>query len=205
MLAKELKALEASAVRVQAAWRKAAWRLKKIGRAVTVARNDERSKAKQHCKEKIQQAEQNCKQKIAKHEASVRGDVEAEFTDALSRARKRARKNEAGAALAEKQSERLKEQKDELDEVKQKLDDVYEGASELGTGVFAAQREALTRLQSMPTWQRKRQAGRGGGRAFDLTYRRAIYAQYANCTPRSAISDNIVSIVKTTAPWLDPT
>jgi hypothetical protein len=55
----------------------------------------------------------------------------------------------------------------------------------------------------MPTWQAVA-TGRGRNVKYDFTYRRVVFEMFANGTPRSAIGPNIITIAKTTAPWLDP-
>ena len=78
--------------------------------------------------------------------------------------------------------------------------------SEHYTSALTAKRkyEAIGKqLEQMPTWRRDVQRGRGA-KHFDFTYRLSIYAQYENGTPRSAIGDNIMAIVRRTAPWLNP-
>ena len=61
------------------------------------------------------------------------------------------------------------------------------------------------KVDSMPTWRRRRGKGRGKGAAkLEPYYEIAMWEQHANGTPPSAIGKNIVSVVKITAPWLDP-
>ena len=190
----------ASAKRLQKAWKTAAGRLKAKSKAVTGARRDERKKSNEKAKATVQEVKESCKRKVSELEATVRDDIRAEYDEKLSEARATACRSAKAAGLSKSRLKRLQETKDELDEIKQELEEVYE---EMDTTDGIATREVLARYNSMPTWRRTRQSGRGGC-AFDLVYRRSIYAQYANCTPRSAISDNIISIVKATAPWLNP-
>ena len=56
----------------------------------------------------------------------------------------------------------------------------------------------------MPTWRAARIKGRGGGRMYEFEHRVTIYSMIANGTPLSAIGPNIVSVVRRTAPWLNP-
>eukprot|EP00966_Prymnesium_polylepis_P275710 6370289-Prymnesium_polylepis.1 len=53
------------------------------------------------------------------------------------------------------------------------------------------------KLEVMPTWQPVA-CGRGN-KKYGFTYRCAIFAQYENGAPRSAIGPNIISIVRRTA------
>ena len=58
----------------------------------------------------------------------------------------------------------------------------------------------------MPTWRRVGR-GKGGGKGakkLEDEHRVTIYGMHANGTPLSAISANIITVVKQTAPWLDP-
>ena len=69
----------------------------------------------------------------------------------------------------------------------------------------AANMTALEKLNSMPPWRPTREKGTGrGGRTYDFNYRVEIYSMLANQVPLSAIGTSIVSIVKRTAPWLEP-
>lgn len=62
--------------------------------------------------------------------------------------------------------------------------------------------EFAERYESIPSW---RLVAKGrGAKQYDYYYRRAVFMQYANGTPRSAIGPNIEAIVRTTAPWLKP-
>ena len=135
----------------------------------------------------------------------MRGEVDAEYEERLKTARARARKVEKAASLYKSTLKRLHEVEEELEEAQQELDDEFgEAAEEDAEAERQAAINALARIRAMPTWQPQRVSGRGGGRQFDLVYRRAIYAQYENNTPKSAIGANIVSVVKATAPWLEP-
>lgn len=64
---------------------------------------------------------------------------------------------------------------------------------------------AAAKLASMPTWRHERKRGRrGGGMQLQYQHRLAVLEQHANGTPPSAIGQNIISIVKKVAPWLEP-
>lgn len=137
------------------------------------------------------------KRKMDEHTATVRSEVEAEYAERLSVARARARKVQKAATVSESRLKRLRAAEDELADMKLGLEEQFEQQA-------AVDAEALSKIKSLHTWQPRRAAGRGGGRTFDLTYRRTIYAQYENNTPKSAIAANIISVVKATAPWLQP-
>ena len=66
--------------------------------------------------------------------------------------------------------------------------------------------DAYAKLQSMPKWQRtsRGKGGGKGGKKLEDEHRVTIYSMFANQTPLSAISSNIIAVVKQTAPWLKP-
>ena len=103
--------------------------------------------------------------------------------------------------LSGKRLKRAEEAEEKLGTARDKLAEYGEHYS----AALAAKKkfEAIgKRIQQMPTW---RPVVRGKGQAsFDTDYRIAIYSQHANGTPLSAIGQNIVDVVRRTAPWLEP-
>ena len=190
----ELEQQKAAAKLITDAWRKSRERLKNKSKAVTEARRDERAKGVAKAKE----VQAEARRKIKEHAATVRDEIGADFSKRLATARAKARTYEKTAGLSVARLKRAHDAEHELQATRQKLDSLFE---EQDAGDAAA---ALVKIQSMPTWQPYRASGRGGGRLFDVNYRCVIFAQFENCTPNSAIGPNIISIVKATAPWLNP-
>ena len=61
------------------------------------------------------------------------------------------------------------------------------------------------RVREMPTWDARRGAGAGRGRAMlHWTHRVTVYVLLALGTPASACGKAIVAVVKRAAPWLAP-
>ena len=192
---------QAASKRLQDAWRHAAARAKSNNKKATAARVDERVKSKARQKEMSAAVNSACKRKIEEHAATVRDEVHAEYAERLACARARARKVEKAASLSDNRLKRLHEKEDELEETKQKLEYYEMEVEEEETETPAS---ALAKVLAMPTWRPQSSRGRGGGRAYDQSYRRVIYSQMENATPQSAIGLNLLSIVKATAPWLKP-
>ena len=65
--------------------------------------------------------------------------------------------------------------------------------------------DAYAKLQSMPKWQRtsRGKGGGKGGKKLEDEHRVTIYSMFANQTPLSAISSNIIAVVKQAATWRD--
>lgn len=94
-------------------------------------------------------------------------------------------------------SERLTILSAECDELHLELDDMRNESDQ--------NKGAAAKMASMPTWRHERVKGRrGGGMQLQFQHRLAILEQHANGTPPSAIGNNIVSVVKKVAPWLQP-
>ena len=114
-------------------------------------------------------------------------------------------------ALSEKRLRRAQEAEEKLgaarDELCEMSVDMNEALAACGAAVDAKRKyEAMGKQMALvPTWAPTTTKGRGGKKQFDYQYRLAVYEQYANGTPRSAIGPNIVGIVRRTAPWLTPT
>lgn len=107
-LKEELRIEQASASRLQDAWRKAAGRLKAKNTAVTEARRDERSKAKEQAKQQVKTTKAELKRSYEELTAGVRDEVYEEFAERLSTARARARRVEKSASLSEGRKRRLR-------------------------------------------------------------------------------------------------
>ena len=198
-LAAQLQEKERAMKTLQDAWRKAAGRLKQANKKATKARHEEKAKASDIIKE----TKKECTRQVEEHTATVRGEVEAEYTEALKAAYTTARQHVRKSALADSRLKRLLDAEEDRDIARNRLDELFEEREAAEPEAMDAA-GALTKIQAMPTWRPQRQSGRGGGRTFDVPYRRAIYSQFANGTPKSAVGQNIVAIVKATAPWLDP-
>ena len=84
------------------------------------------------------------------------------------------------------------------------VDDLVE--ENRGTGAEReAERESHKRVREMPTWDARRGAGAGRGRAMlHWTHRVTVYVLLALGTPASACGKAIVAVVKRAAPWLAP-
>lgn len=121
---------------------------------------------------------------------------------------RRARAAEAARARAKtvagKRLQRSDADKAALLVANQKIEELMEELDELRS-TESARALAVQRMQAMPTWACVRGEGAGRGKPMlDWTHRVAIYQQLATGTPASAIGRNIVSVVKLTAPWLEP-
>ena len=103
--------------------------------------------------------------------------------------------------LAEKRLRRAEEAEEQLRTAKVSLAELDE---HYGAALVAKRKysEIGEQLALMPTWQPVQLVR--GQKQYDFHYLRAIYAQFANDTPKSAIGRNIVSTVKLIAPWLNP-
>ena len=155
-------------------------------------------------KDAAQQAQQDAEEAALKAaEELVAGRVQQLETQ-VSTARKRARTVEGRASDAQRNLERAQGVEHELKAAQAKIDEW----SDLARQAKAAKTTYVRwqeRIESMPTWQRVRGKGAGrGAKALEANYYIAIWAQLMNGTPLSAVPKNIVSVVRTTAPWLNP-
>jgi hypothetical protein len=93
----------------------------------------------------------------------------------------------------------------EAEELRQEVETLKEEIQELSKA-HAEHADAYAKLQSMPQWQRtsRGKGGGKGGKKLEDEHRVTIYSMFANQTPLSAISSNIIAVVKQTAPWLKP-
>ena len=121
-----------------------------------------------------------------------------------AKARKRARKVEEAARVSK---QRLADKQELEDEVKDLKEDLERHKEVLAGALAAKQRYTAIadKFHSIPAWGRVRGKGAGrGAKALEANYYIAIWAQLMNGTPLSAVPKNIVSVVRTTAPWLNP-
>ena len=111
------------------------------------------------------------------------------------------RRAEAAQVLAAQRQAKLKSMEVVDESVLEESDDEMD----VNATTVALHADAYAKLQAMPTWQRVRGKGSGRGRAkLEDSHRETIYSMFANQTPLSAISPNIITVVKRTAPWLNP-
>ena len=214
-LEEQVAAANVTAAKASDAHRKAAGRLKADKRKEREARKQEvqrridaavaRQKATADTKvaaaQKAAEAVQATAMEIAEGQVA---DRVAELAGQVSVARKRARDVEGQAKDAVRNLERAQDAEHELDAAKSKIDDFFEvlGAAKAAKTKYLA---VCEKVDSMPTWRRRRGKGRGKGAAkLEPYYEIAMWEQHANGTPPSAIGKNIVSVIKITAPWLDP-
>lgn len=179
-------------------------------------------KMKSRNKEQRERAAARLKEKVAENRKAVKVDLAAKFDTKLaakadkqnerlavqyegyvdklkndvSVARKRAREAEAVADKVDKLRQRAMKAESNVEELKNEIDEMHEELE-------ATEPKPDPRLALMPSWRHVRTQGRGAP-TMEWGHRVCIYEQHANQTPPSAIGQNIVSVVKRTAPWLNP-
>jgi hypothetical protein len=125
------------------------------------------------------------------------------LSDLLLTARKRKKIDK----LSESRLVKLKAAKETIDDLRVAFDEARDEASDdlqtrqadVVTNLEHA--AAYAKIQAMPKWRPGCATGRGGVQ-FDFDYRVAIFSQFSNGTPMTAIGDNILSVVRLTAPWI---
>ena len=146
-------------------------------------------------------------------EAAIRETAKVEADAALKAKAKRKQELATAAHREKREWKRRAETAEELAAQRQaklnSMDEVDEGDlnDEANDAVVTARlhADAYAKLQAMPTWRRVRGKGSGrGGAKLEDSHREAIYSMFAKQVPLSAISGTIISLVKRTAPWLNP-
>ena len=113
--------------------------------------------------------------------------------------------NELVALGSKVSGSRLKRARAAEAKVSDLKDEVIE-LSHADTKTAALHADAFTKIQGMPTW-RPMSRGNGGGKGGKLlepSHRETIYGMLAAQAPLSAINTCICTVVKVTAPWLEP-
>ena len=143
----------------------------------------------------------------ARDEAKAALDEKEKFNRLRNAANAAKRTAESACEKAEKLStkrlRRAEAAEAELGEAREKLAayaEHYAAASEAKRKYS----EIGEQVAAMAKWQPVATAGRGGSKQFDFYYRKAIYGLHSMGVPKSAVGPAVVSIVKLTAPWLDP-
>ena len=132
---------------------------------------------------------------------------EAELVAQVSRARERARKVEGQAKLSNARQAKLTTAQEQLRSCKQEADEARADLEEVEEQEdWKAYAQGLqAQLDSGQKWQLTRPKGSGrGAKMYPWQHRVAIWQQLLNGTPPSAIGVNICTVVKLTAPWLQP-
>ena len=200
----ELAEVRAQLAQAQNTARRASSRTRAAKERVKARRAELRKEQRRAMREKLKENEEQC---MSKAEAAVSSELESKRQRANA-CNRRARAAEAARAraktVASKRLQRSEADKAALQVATEKIDELMQELDELRS-TESARALAVQRMQAMPTWACVRGEGAGRGRPMlDWTHRVAIYQQLATGTPASAIGRNIVSVVKLTAPWLEP-
>ena len=174
-------------------------------------RREIRKEEKAKAKEKVAQVRESAAQD-ADEELKRKANRKQELVTA-AHAKKRAECNRANAAeeLATTRLEENKGLKRTIEGLKtenEELKEIVNNTSSITSPKdyhSKEMEEAYSRVLSMPTWRLVRGKGSGrGGAHLEDTYRETMYHLYAIGIPRRAIGRTIKTVVKATAPWLEP-
>ncbi|KAL1511951.1 hypothetical protein AB1Y20_005231 [Prymnesium parvum] len=214
----KLQTTHAELCKVKDAHRQAMRRAQDIRKAKRDAREAERQKLATRvaaCRQRMRARMSALKTQrmTAFKEARLRGKQQGEEAASaelerrraqVSTARKRARDSEYAASQSKKRLLRAQYAEGQVKELSAQIEEYRAHYS----SALNAKQEAevvLGKFSMMPTWRPVRGKGRGRGRsAIDWRHTVSIWELLTLGVPASAVGKTIVSIVKRTAPWLEP-
>ena len=198
----ELEQQKAAAKLISDGWRKSRERLKNKNTAVTAARHDERSKAKEMIKQikvSVHEERKEMKCQTARETAQTKTELETQYADkfetqrsGLNTARARAREAEREAAKAQRKLQRLEKRLEERAEREAEAEAEMCDADDEDDPTRRLPFELLPRRDELGRWQ-----------AEAPEIRVLKWAQEARGVAPSTVSANIADVLALIAPHLD--